>query len=152
MAEVLFYHLQRQPLETVLPGLLEKTLARGWTAVVQAGSAERVAALDAQLWTYSDESFLPHAAEGDGLGQPIYLTDKEENPNGAVVRFYVDGAPLGELSGYQRAVVIFDGNDPNAVEAARAAWRVVDRDGHNATYWQQSEGGRWEKRAGRDNG
>ena len=152
MAEVLFYHLQRQNLETVLPGLLEKTLARGWSAVVQAGSAESVAALDAQLWTYADESFLPHTAEGDGLGQPIYLTDKAENPNRAQVRFFVDGAAVSDPVGYERAVIIFDGNDPAAVEAARSAWRLVEGAGHNATYWQQSDNGRWEKRVGRQNG
>jgi DNA polymerase-3 subunit chi len=152
VAEVLFYHLQRQPLEAVLPGLLEKTLAKGWSAVVQAGSPERVAALDAHLWSYADESFLPHAAEGDGVGQPIYLTDKEVNPNGAAVRFFVDGAAIGSLEGYQRAVIIFDGNDPAAVESARSSWRSVEGQGHTATYWQQSETGRWEKRGGRSNG
>ena len=37
MTEVLFYHLEHQPLERVLPSLVEKTLERGWRAVVQAG-------------------------------------------------------------------------------------------------------------------
>jgi DNA polymerase-3 subunit chi len=147
MTEILFYHLQRQPLEAVLPGLLEKTLERGWRAVVQAGSAERVAALDAHLWTYRDEAFLPHAAEGNGADQPIYLTDGDANPNGASVRFLVDGAPLGEADGYERIIVIFDGNDPAALESARAAWKSVEQKGHTATYWQQGDSGRWEKKS-----
>jgi DNA polymerase III subunit chi len=148
MAEVLFYHLQRQPLEAVLPPLLEKTLERGWRAVVQAGSRERVAALDAHLWTYRDESFLPHGAEGDGAAQQVFLTDDARNPNGASVRFFVDGAPVADVGAYERIIVIFDGNDPAAVESARSAWKAVQVEGHAATYWQQGDRGNWEKRAG----
>ncbi len=149
MTEVLFYHLQRQPLEAVLPPLLEKCLERGWRVVVEAGSPERVDALDATLWTYRDESFLPHGTFRDsGAGaQPVVLTADAANPNGANVRFAVDGADIGEAAGYDRVVLVFDGNDPDALDPARAAWRRVKGEGHDATYWQQSENGRWEKRA-----
>ena len=41
-ADVMFYHLERQPLERVLPMLVEKTLERGWRAVIQVGSQERL--------------------------------------------------------------------------------------------------------------
>lgn len=146
MTEVLFYHLHNQTLEAILPGLLEKTLERGWRAVVQAGSADRVAALDAHLWTYRDESFLPHGTEG--TDQPILLTVAESNDNGAEVRFFVDGVPAGSVEGYRRAVVVFDGNDPTALAEARRAWTALKAAGHETTYWQQSSAGRWEKRAG----
>ncbi|MFZ0116056.1 MAG: DNA polymerase III subunit chi, partial [Xanthobacteraceae bacterium] len=53
MTEVLFYHLQEQPIEKVLPNLLERSLERGWRVVVQASSEDRVDALDAHLWTFS---------------------------------------------------------------------------------------------------
>ena len=93
MAELLFYHLERSTLEAVLPQLLEKTLERGWTAVVRAGSPERVKALDAHLWTYRDDAFLPHGAEGEGHEdiQPVLLTTGTDNPSGANVLFAVDG-------------------------------------------------------------
>ena len=81
MTEVLFYHLERASLESVLPGLLEKTLEREQRAVVRAASTERVEALDARLWTYRDESFLPHAAAGDGARQPVWLTAGDDAPN-----------------------------------------------------------------------
>ena len=149
MAEVLFYHLQRQPLETVLPALLQKTLERGWRAVVQAASAERLAALDDHLWTFSDESFLAHATdkEPDAAEQPVVLTLDERNPNGAAVRFLVEGAPVpADLSGYQRLVLLFDGNDEEALASARAHWKAIKAAGHEATYWQQDSSGRWEKK------
>ena len=149
MTEVLFYHLEHQPLERVLPSLVERTLERGWRAVVQAGSEERVEALDTLLWTYRDESFLPHGTKRDGSAdlQPVYLTAGEDNPNGAHVRFLVDGAEAGALEAYARVVYLFDGADAAAVAGAREQWRSAIDQGCTATYWQQSAEGRWEKRA-----
>lgn len=148
MTEVLFYHLERTSLEKVLPGLLERSLERQWRAVVQVGTAERAAALDAWLWTYRDDSFLPHGAERDiAVDQPVFITTEADNPNRADVLFLVDGAAMGDLEGYKRAVLLFDGNDPSALTDAREAWRRVKAAGHDATYWQQGESGRWEKKA-----
>jgi DNA polymerase-3 subunit chi len=148
VTEVLFYHLDRQPLERVLPELLEKCLERGWRTVVQVGSDERRDALDAHLWTYRDEGFLPHGTVKDGNAevQPVWLTAGDDNPNAATVRFLADGAELPNLAGYTRVVMLFDGQDPDAVDRARAAWKTVKAAGHDATYWQQSERGRWEKK------
>jgi len=147
--EVLFYHLDRQPLEHVLPNLLEKTLERGWRAVVQFGSAERMEALDAALWTYRDESFLAHATSKDGASehQPIYLTTEPDTPNGAGVRFLVDGAKTAAYEGFARIVYLFDGNDPAAIETARSEWRAARAAGCPVTYWQQGQDGRWQKKA-----
>ncbi len=149
MTEVVFYHLQSQPLERVLPELLEKCLERKWRAVLQLGSEERRDALDAHLWTYREEGFLPHGTVKDGHagGQPVWLTVADDNPNGAQVRFLADGAELQSYADYQRVVVLFDGNDPDAVDRARASWTTTKAAGHDATYWQQSERGRWEKKA-----
>ncbi len=149
MTDVLFYHLERQPLERVLPSLVERTLSRGWRAVVPAGSEERVEALDTLLWTYADESFLPHGTKTDGniADQPVFLTIDEVNPNGAPVRFLVDGAELADLAGYERIVYLFDGNDESAVARAREQWKAVKDAGCAISYWQQSREGRWENRA-----
>lgn len=149
MTEILFYHLERQPLERVLPELLEKCIERGWRAVVQVGSEERRDALDAHLWTYRDETFLPHGTVKDGSAeaQPVWLTIGADNPNKANVRFLADGAEASDFAAYTRIVIIFDGNDPDVVDRARASWKTVKGDGHEATYWQQNERGRWEKKA-----
>jgi DNA polymerase III subunit chi len=149
MTEVLFYHLQKQPLERVLPELLEKCLERAWRVVVQFGSEERRDALDAHLWTYNDAGFLPHGTAKDGNAemQPVWLTTEDENPNGATVRFLADGADIGDYAPYQRVVLMFDGNDRDAVDRARGQWSAAKAGGHDATYWQQTERGRWEKKA-----
>jgi DNA polymerase-3 subunit chi len=146
--EVLFYHLERQPLERILPNLLQRTLDRGWRAVVQVSSVERLESLDAHLWTYADDSFLPHGTAKDGASarHPILLTTGEENANEAGVRFLLDGADMDAYAGYVRIVVIFDGRDEDAVTNARAQWQRVRAQGCKATYWRQSEAGRWEQK------
>lgn len=151
MAEVWFYHLQRQSLERALPGLLERSLQRGWRAVVQAISEERIQALDELLWTYSDESFLAHGRkrDGDPQLQPVWLTSGPENPNGAAIRFLVEGADPREAarSEYERVIVIFDGADDQQVLTAREQWRQLKEQGAALAYWRQGEDGRWEKTA-----
>ena len=147
--EVLFYHLERISLERVLPDLLERTLERGWKAVVQGSSRERIEALDTLLWSYREDSFLPHGrgSEGQAERQPIFLTDGNDNPNGAEVRFFVDGAQADDLAPYARAVYLFDGNDEAVVELARGQWKAAQETGHAVTYWQQGESGKWQKKA-----
>jgi DNA polymerase-3 subunit chi len=149
MAEVLFYHLTESTLEKALPTLLEKSIGRGWRAVVQAGSEERRDALDQHLWLYRDDSFLPHGADHEPHAeeQPIILTAGPANPNGAQIRFLVDGAPPPPLDGYERAVFLFDGNDEGQLEGARGHWKALKGGGHDVTYWQQTPDGRWERKA-----
>lgn len=148
MAEIGFYHLLSTPLERALPKLLERARAQGHAVVVRAGSAERVAQLDAILWTYDEASFLPHgsARDGNAAAQPIWLTDHDENPNGASITVLVDGVEGGDLAGFARCADMFDGNDPDAVEAARERWRRAREAGHVLTYWQQTASG-WERRS-----
>jgi DNA polymerase III subunit chi len=148
MTEILFYHLKGQAPEQVLPALLAKSLERGWRVVVQASSDERVEALDAYLWTWRDDAFLPHGTwrDAEAAEQPIVLTVNEENPNRATVRFLVDGASLaGDSSSYERIVLLFNGEDPEAVDAARARWSEAKAAGAEVTYWQADENGRWRR-------
>ena len=150
MTETLFYHLERRSLEEVLPGLVEKSLARGWRAVIRTDSSERSDALDTLLWTYDDQSFLPHAQLGDGDGnrQPVLITVEEGNQNAAQIVFYVGGAlpsdwrGLGDLA---RVVLLFDGRDENALAGARAAWKEARNAGHDVTYWKETPSGKFEK-------
>ena len=151
MTEILFYHLQGQKLENVLPALLEKSLERGWKVVVQGSTEERIEALDAHLWTYRDDGFLPHGTwrESEAAQQPVLLTANDGNPNGATVRFLVDRAPLPvDVEQYQRIVLLFDGDDPDALSAARGYWTQAKDRGFDVTYWQPDEQGRWRSVAG----
>jgi len=143
MAEIRFYHLTRKSLEQVLPELLEKTIERGSKAVVMTGSLERTEALTQHLWTYNPNNFLPHGNAKDGHSelQPIWLTAEDERPNSAGFLFLTDGAVSAHLADYTRVMDIFDGNDPDALAAARRRWGENKKAGHQLTYWQQTDKG-----------
>lgn len=146
--EVWFYHLERTGLDQALPELLEKTLQRGWRAIVRSSARERIDHLDGWLWSYRDESFLPHAPDGEPQPerQPILLTTGMDNPNHADALFLVDGAQPGELAGYSRCIVLFDGADEAQLRNARTLWTEVKAKGLPASYWKQQSRG-WEKQA-----
>ncbi len=154
MTEVWFYHLERATLERVLPGLLEKTLERGWRALIVAGSEERADMIDSFLWTYRDESFLPHGRTGQlqAPDQPVLIGTDVSVQNGANLIFFVDGArpsdwQAPDVQERDRCIFIFDGNLDAAVAAAREDWTGAKEAGHEVTYWQQAANGKWEKRA-----
>ncbi|MET0169889.1 DNA polymerase III subunit chi [Neorhizobium sp. AL 9.2.2] len=149
MTEVLFYHLTESKLEDALPALLEKSVERGWKVVVQTAEDVRRDFLDAHLWTFRDDSFLPHGTDAAPMPQeqPVLLTATAENQNSATVRFVVDGAEPPPLDPYERVVFMFDGYDQLQLEGARAQWKKLKGDGHALTYWQQSPEGRWVKKA-----
>jgi DNA polymerase-3 subunit chi len=125
--------------------LLGRTLKAGERAVVMCGSAERVAAVDASLW--SDPDWLPHgtADTGDAGLQPIWITHQDEAPNGARFLFLLDGVVSGRLSDFVRVFDLFDGADAAAVAAARHRWSACKAAGHTLTYWQQGPRG-WERK------
>ena len=150
MTEILFYQLKGQALEQVLPPLIQKSLERGWRVAVQASSDERLEALDAHLWTWRDDAFLPHGTwrDAEAAEQPVLLTLEETNPNGAAVRFLVEGASMpGNVAAYQRLVVLFDGDDPDALEVARTRWAKAKQEGFEVTYWLTDKNGRWQRQA-----
>ena len=146
--EVWFYHLERTGLDQALPELLEKTLQRGWKAIVRTPANDRIDYLDGWLWRYRDDSFLPHApaSEPDAARQPILLTNDIENLNSADALFLIDGAEAGDLSGYQRCIVVFDGADEDQLRIARTQWTAVKARGLPMSYWKQQARG-WEKQA-----
>ena len=144
-----FYHLQKWPLERALPQILEKVRQAGHCAVVLAGSEDRVESLSNALWTYDPNSWLANGTIKDGqpADQPIWLTDHPENPNQARVLVLTDSMTADDLAAYERCLDLFDGNDAEAVSAARDRWQQARSGGHELHYWQQTDRGGWEEKA-----
>jgi len=149
VTEVGFYHLLDQPLDDALAQLLEKAYERGMRCLVLTGSEARSEALAGHLWSYSRDNFLPHGTRLDGRvdEQPIFLTDREENPNGATALFLVEGGPVDLIGRFERCFDLFDGRDEEAVSAARERWKAAKAAGHKLAYWRRQEGGGWKKEA-----
>lgn len=147
MTEVGFYHLITSPLERALPRLLEKILESHKRAVILCTTQERLDFLNGALWTVGKTSFIPHGSEKEGFEKdhPLWLTLKDENPNKAQFLIQTDGADSPSLSTYERCLDLFDGNDEDAVSAARTRWTKYKNQGHTITYWKQTNSGGWEK-------
>jgi len=149
VSEFRFYHLERRRIDQALPEILQDALAAGLRAVVQAPSPEQVEVLNERLWTYADDSFLPHgsARDGDAHAQPVYLTDGDENPNGAALRVLLSGVAAAQFaaSAYARVVLLFDGRDEDAKAEARQQWTLLKSAGAAPSYWREGEDGGWEK-------
>jgi len=146
--EVRFYHLTQTPLEHTLPTLLAKSLERGWRVLVQGGDEARLKFLDGHLWTYTDDSFLPHGLEGEGAAQPIWLTMSDSNPNQAGVLMLIDGARAtpARMQGFDLVTLFFDGANEGAVAQAREDWKAITEANLPAVYWAQ-ENGYWVQKA-----
>jgi DNA polymerase-3 subunit chi len=146
VTEIGFYHLTRTGLLKALPQLLARTLAARQRALVLCRSPERVGELDRALWEAA-EPWLPHGtpADGDADLQPIWISTEPEAANQAKFLFLVDGNTDASLGDFERVFDLFDGNDQQAVAAARDRWRLAKSAGHTLTYWQQGARG-WEKK------
>lgn len=149
--EYWFYHLEASTLEDVLPGLLEKIRARGWTALVKLGNAneERLAELDQYLWTFKDASFLPHGRDDEPLAdvQPILLSATADAAEGKDCVLLIEGAEVADMSGVTRAIVMINGRNSDDVTRERGRWKKLSDAGASLAYFQQDERGSWVKKA-----
>lgn len=150
MGSAYFYHLTRAPLEVTLPQLISKARGAGWRVAVRGCEGARMEWLDAKLWQGADDSFLPHGQAGGphDADQPVLLTTDKTLPNKAACLMTVDGAEVDaqDVQTLERVCVLFDGNDPVALDVARGQWKALTGAGCAAQYWSE-ESGRWEKKA-----
>lgn len=146
--EYWFYHLEASTLEAVLPDLLEKTLAKGWRALVKLPQ-DKIAEMDKFLWTFRDEGFLPHGRDDEPKAdqQPVLLSADIESGDGFDAAFLIDGADLSDVSGLSRIMVMINGRSEDDVTRERARWKSLKDAGGNLTYFQQTARGGWEKKA-----
>lgn len=149
MSDIRFYHLERQSLEQVLPSLLKKALSNGHRILVKTPDEREAERLAQHLWSFDQDSFIPHGTKKDGnaQAQPVWLSANDDNPNEADVLILVGGAQSDQVASFKLCCEMLDGRNPEAVSAGRTRWKAYDEAGHDLTYWQQSAQGGWEKKA-----
>ncbi len=153
MADVWFYHLEREPVSAVLPRILAGLHNRGECVCVMGAEKEPLAALSKQLWMLEDVAFVPHGFAWDGADErdTICFAIDQNVPNGADHLIFTGMMPQ-TVDGIRRASVFFDGGEEADVLAARAVWKQFRAAGHALKYWRQNEAGRWEDQAAKDAG
>lgn len=144
-SEISFYRLTTLPIIKAAPKLIEKIYYAKQRLVVIVEDQVMLAAIDNSLWTYSTKHFIAHATCNDPYpeDQPIYITDKLENPNNSTLIMVLGKVELDNFKA-DKYLYMFDGNDQTQLEFARNKWQKA-KDSSNVTYWQQSENGAWEK-------
>jgi DNA polymerase-3 subunit chi len=150
MGVVSFYQLGASPLAEALMALIGKARGAGLRIVLRGSDPAQMAALDAALWLGPADSFLAHGLAGGphDADQPVLLTTLPDAPNGADCLMAVGGAPVSptEAGKYARSMILFDGADDAALQAARAQWRSLTAAACKAEFWAQQDG-RWLKMA-----
>ncbi len=147
--DINFYHLTRDTLASALPKLAARAYAQGLRTVIRATDDVRVKMIDELLWTYEDDSFLPHGTARNNHAdlQPIFISTEADNPNGAKLLMLVDNRLDDDIDQFERCFYLFEGHDNEQVNAARAAWKQLKSQGLTLNYWQQGDSGKWEKKA-----
>ena len=148
MTEIRFYHLMTRSVDQALPEILQKALSGGRKIVVRTPDAAEAERLNAHLWVFNADSFIPHGTTKDGHAaqQPVWLTDGPDNPNGADVLIVTGGTVPESFDEYALFCDLFDGRDETQVQSARVRWKTYKESAHSLTYWQQTEKG-WEQKA-----
>ncbi|NQZ13501.1 MAG: DNA polymerase III subunit chi [Alphaproteobacteria bacterium] len=149
MTEARFYHLQKQTLDQALPLILEKAYQTGKNIVLRVQDKKEAERLNTHLWTYRPDAFLPHgcAKEGNAEHQPIWLTEKDENPNDAKIIILTQGTSTESIEDWDLCCEMLDGHSNDQVTTARAKWKDYKDKGLEVTYWMQSDSGGWENKA-----
>jgi DNA polymerase III subunit chi len=145
MTDVWFYHLERQPLEIVLPRILAGMHARGDRICVHGADQRQLEDLSLRLWKVEDTAFVPNGF--DAADHQVLFTAGTEALNSADYRIFVDCDVPQDLTQIKRAAIFFDGTSETKVEQARELWKRMRTDGHTVKYWKQSDSGRWEDQA-----
>jgi len=152
VTEIQFYHLERRTPEQALPALVEEAFGQNIKVIVEAPDRELIERIDDRLWSFSDESFLPHAIADASVdeSQQILLTTTSDNRNGATLRVLLGGAKVAPClaaapTAYDRIVVLFNGSDEEEIASARAQWAELRAAGVSVSYWRQVDGGGWAK-------
>ncbi|MDX1975263.1 MAG: DNA polymerase III subunit chi [Rickettsiales bacterium] len=150
MTAIQFYHLTTTSLERALPKLLEKAYSVGMKTLVVTASEEQMESLNQWLWTYNPGNFLPHGSvkEAHQAQQPILLSTSADNQNQATLLVVTDGSMPDAPEQFERVFDLFNGSDPQAVEAARRRWSHYKTAGHELTYMRQTPQGSWENKTG----
>lgn len=142
-AEWWFYHIEHTSLDAAIAPLIEKCLERKWRVVV-VGHDDTLERLNKTLWSFREDSFLPHGrARTDADKHPVLLSTEAVATNGAKVALLLDGSDVGEET-FERIMVVFDGSDETARAKARQQYKAAT-DGGAARYFQQERGGTWKE-------
>ncbi len=150
MTEIGFYQLSRRPIEAVVPPLVVKARSAGLRLLLRSNDAVLLALIDERLWSFQPSSFVPHGSAASlpperVASQPVLLDSAFPPANAADCLMQLGGDIPDALNGLARVLYLFGEAE---LDTARARWRRIRQDAAlRATYWRETDEGRFEKAA-----
>jgi DNA polymerase-3 subunit chi len=132
--------------------LLEKIFDSGARSVVYSPLCERTKVLDSFLWTFKQNSFIPHGSSENSPQadlHPIWLTDKKENPNSAQTLMLIDCCEESsndepERLGFSKIIYVVSGSDEDSSKKLRLFYKSIS-EFCNSKFWLQGKNGDWQR-------
>jgi len=146
MTEVCFYHVNKLPVDKVLSKLVEKIYSLKHKIVIFCQDPSLIPIIDELLWSYSTKTFLAHATKSDPKPdlQPIYITDSEENPNGADILIAIGNSIPQFYKSFDRYIDIFSDNEEE-IQLARSRYKTLKQTHEKVKYFKQDDKGIWQE-------
>ena len=95
--------------------LTEKVWAMGNTVHIQTNNADETQLVDDLLWTFNQQSFVPHATLDENLNAPVTIAHQSVSDSADLLINLASTSPVG-IDSYPRIAEIL--NDDEAIKAA----------------------------------
>ena len=147
MTQIIFYSTAPLQVEKTLFALLEKSLEKGNKSLLLFKDKEKCLSINEQLWTYKQNSFLPHISEDDqiydNIDVPVYLSTKNENPFKAELLFSIDGFLPDNIDHFERVIIIIDVNDELLNEKYKNYYLDINKNFEDIVFYKSDDDGKW---------
>ena len=147
MTQIIFYSTAPLQVEKTLFALLEKSLEKGNKSLLLFKDKEKCLSVNEQLWTYKQNSFLPHISEDDqiydNIDVPVYLSTKNENPFKAELLFSIDGFLPDNIDHFERVIIIIDVNDELLNEKYKNYYLDINKNFEDIVFYKSDDNGKW---------
>ena len=147
MTQIIFYNTAPLQVEKTLFSLLEKSLEKGNKSLLLFKDKEKCLSINEQLWTYKQNSFLPHISEDDqiydNIDVPVYLSTRNENPFKAELLFSIDGFLPDNIDHFERVIIIIDVNDKLLNEKYKNYYLDINKNFEDIVFYKSDDNGKW---------
>ena len=126
-----------------------------WVEIDEAGKVAKVGISRKALSELGEIVFIQLPKEGQILSddepmadqQPVLLSSKAAASEGVDCVFLIDGEEMEITDQTQRCIVMINGRSQDDIGRARKLWKRLKDAGETLSYWQQTDRGKWEKKA-----
>ncbi len=127
MTPIIFYLISSDSDDFLYSFIMSKMLKENIRTIIYCNEQSEADRIDDKFWKLGHTSFLPHGSYRDARpeDQPVYITNKEENPNGATsLVFY--GVPSNTfISSFEKTITIYNMQDLNLMKLAQERYRQL---------------------------